>query len=46
MQLSMLDEPGLLNLFMEIDDSDTEEVDERNIIDNDCDKDSNTDIED
>ena len=31
---------------MEIDDSDTEEVDEMNIIDNDSDVDSDIDVED
>ena len=40
MQLSMLDEPGLSNPFMEIYDSDTEEVHEMNIINNDSDLDS------
>ena len=31
---------------MEIDDSDTEEADEMNVIDNDSDVDSDTDVED
>ena len=34
-QLSVLDEPNLPHPFMGIDDSDTEEADEMNIIDND-----------
>ena len=45
-QLSMFDEPNLLNPFMGIDDSDTEEADEMNIIDNDSDVDSDIDVED
>ena len=45
-QLSVLDEPNLPNPFMEIDDSDTEEADEMNIIDNDSDVDSDIDVED
>ena len=55
MQLSVLDEPNPPNPFMEIDDSDTEEIyemnnteeiDEMNIIDNDSDADSDIDVED
>ena len=46
MQLSVLGEPNLLNPFMEIDDSDTEQADEMNITDNDFDVDSNIDVED
>ena len=42
----MLDEPNLPNPFMEIDDSDTEEADEMNIIDDDSDVDSDIDVED
>ena len=45
-QLSVLDEPNLPNPFMEIDDSDTEEAGEMNIIDNDSDVDSDIDVED
>ena len=45
-QLSVLDEPNLPNTFLEIDDSDTEEADEMNIIDNDSDVDSDIDVED
>ena len=45
-QLSVLDEPNLPNPSMEIDDSDTEEADEMNIIDNDSDVDSDIDVED
>ena len=43
MQLSMLDEPRLPNL-MKIVDSDTEEVDEIDIKDNDPDLDSDIDV--
>ena len=46
MQLSVLVEPSLPNPFMEIDDSDTEEMDERNIKDNDSDSDSDIDVQD
>ena len=42
----MLDEPNFPNPFMEIDDSDTEEADEMNIIDNDSYVYSDTDVED
>ena len=42
-QLSVLDEPNFPNPFMEIDDSDTEEADEMNIIDNDSDVDNDID---
>ena len=45
-QLSGLDEPNLPNPSMEIDDSDTEEADEMNIIGNDSDVDSDIDVED
>ena len=44
--ITWLDEPNLPNPFMEIDDSDTEEGDEMNIIDNDSDIDSDIDAED
>ena len=44
MQLSVLDEPNLPNPLMEIDDSNTEEADEMNIIDNDSDVDSDIDL--
>ena len=45
-QLSVLDEPNLPNPFMEIDDSNTEEADEMNIIDNDSNVDSDIGVED
>ena len=44
--LTVLDEPSLSNPFMEIYDSDTEEVYEMNIRDNDSDPDSDINVED
>ena len=46
MLFSESDEPILSNPFMEICDSDTEEVDEMNIIDNDSNVDSDINVED
>ena len=46
MQFSVLDEPSLSNPFMEIYNSDTKEVYEMNIIDNDSDLDSDINVED